>query len=33
MGEQNALDPFLAAFGPNLLYGALGLFLFLGGRR
>ncbi|GGM96221.1 hypothetical protein GCM10007092_07240 [Thermus composti] len=33
MGEQNALDPFLAAFGPNLLYGALGLLLYLGGRR
>ncbi|WP_234553517.1 LptF/LptG family permease [Thermus caliditerrae] len=33
MGEQNALDPLLAAWGPNLVYGALGLFLFLGGRR
>ncbi|AEV15473.1 Permease YjgP/YjgQ [Thermus sp. CCB_US3_UF1] len=33
MGEQNALDPLLAAWGPNLVYGALGLLLFLGGRR
>lgn len=33
MGEQNALNPVLAAWGPNLLYGALGLLLFLGGRR
>lgn len=33
MGEQNALDPLLAAWGPNLLYGLLGLLLFLGGRR
>ncbi|GAB5603095.1 LptF/LptG family permease [Thermus sp. FJN-A] len=33
MGEENALDPVLAAFGPNLAYGLLGLFLFLGGRR
>jgi len=27
------LDPLLAAWGPNLLYGLLGLLLFLGGRR
>jgi len=33
MGEQNALDPILAAWGPNLFYGILGLLLFLGGRR
>ncbi len=33
MGEQNALDPRLAAFGPNLLYGLIGLLLYLGGRR
>ncbi len=33
MGEQNALNPVLAAWGPNLLYGVLGLLLFLGGRR
>nr|WP_279232305.1 LptF/LptG family permease [Thermus albus] len=33
MGEQNALNPLLAAWGPNLVYGLLGLLLFLGGRR
>ncbi|WP_022798350.1 LptF/LptG family permease [Thermus islandicus] len=33
MGEQNALTPLLAAWGPNLLYGLLGLLLLLGGRR
>ncbi|MGQ9510602.1 MAG: LptF/LptG family permease [Thermaceae bacterium] len=33
MGEQGALHPLLAAWGPNLLYGALGLLLLLGGRR
>ncbi|GAA5336082.1 MULTISPECIES: LptF/LptG family permease [Thermus] len=33
MGEQNALDPILAAWGPILVYGLLGLLLFLGGRR
>lgn len=33
MGEQNALPPLLAAWGPNLVYGLLGLLLLLGGRR
>ncbi|GLV49104.1 hypothetical protein TJA_22060 [Thermus sp. LT1-2-5] len=33
MGEQNALDPLLAAWGPNLVFGLLALLLFLGGRR
>jgi lipopolysaccharide export system permease protein len=33
MGEQNALSPVLAAWGPNLLFGLLGLLLFLGGKR
>ncbi|MFN3179201.1 MAG: LptF/LptG family permease [Thermus sp.] len=33
MGEQNALDPILAAWGPNLFFGLMGLLLFLGGRR
>jgi lipopolysaccharide export system permease protein len=33
LGEQGVVPPALAAWGPNLLYGGLGLFLFLWRRR
>ncbi|MER3425626.1 MAG: YjgP/YjgQ family permease [Thermus sp.] len=33
LGEQGVVPPALAAWGPNLLYGLLGLLLFLWGRR
>ena len=33
MGEQGVLEPWLAAWGPNLLYVAVALLLLLGGKR
>ena len=33
MGEQGAIPPWLGAFGPDLLYLAVGLLLLVGGRR